>query len=501
VIGAVLIIVASSIPTAAQLGSLFSEKKIRLRRMLPPAVELEAKSFAVEATSLDRAADVIASSFQAGFRAKIQSDDRFVYDAKNPSLRISITITRYYVEPKQLTNTGANNATCTTHTGSLQGTFSVIEVASRRPLASDTIGWSIQTGRTKSWLVSTDGREVNLKGPNEKMNLNDFMKVFDPDVASAPAAAGTSVTNRLKKLGRGGTGPQHPCDLPLTQNEARDILADAFMTDIIQMAMPYSLDIEVPLPSNKAIARAVEDAAAGEWTKALDGAIAAGELPKANDESERLYLIGLAYEALGYRDGQKAFDLNKGVRSQLPPDELTKVQSELKRVVDQTKESFDKSAGSFADANKKKLNENYRQGERRSDQSRRLYARIQKYRDMKAAPIEAPPPVRTTLRMSDIVEMCGQGSSSSVISFRIERAPQVEVSDAELGELSKCGAREEAIFGALKKRLITPGTPVPVANEAQDTKEPTPKAAAPKSPAAKPPAPKPAVGPARGAGK
>jgi hypothetical protein len=480
--GALLLATAATAVVHAQVP-FFGGKKIKLQRMLPPALELEAKSFVVEATSQDRAADAIAASFQEGFRAKIQGDDRFVYDERNPALRISIVITRYYTEAKQLTNTEARNAVCTTHTGTLHGTFRVVEVATGRPLASDTSAWKIQVGRTKQWLVSEDGRELNIKGPNEKLGAGDVWKVFEPESASGGQ-------QRRLPFPRGGHAP-HPCDMPLTQNEARDILADAVMTDIIQMAMPYSLEIEVPLPSNKAISRATEDAIAGEWTKALDGAIAAKELPKADDESERLYLIGLAYEALGYRDGQRGFEMNKRVRSQLPPDELIKVQAELRRIVDQAKESFDKSASSFAEANKKKDHEDYRRGERRADQSRRLYARIQKYRDMKPEPVTTTA-VSNTLRMSDIIAMCNQGSSTGVITYRIEQAAEVAISAAELSELTKCRDKEDKIFEALRPRLSKKSEPAaePAAAEKPAAEKTTAK------PAAAKPAPKPATPPA-----
>jgi hypothetical protein len=438
VVGVLVICLGAGTVIDAQKG----KGKIMLQRMLPPAVELEARPFGIDATSQVQGGDAaaLAASFKELFRAKIQGDGRFVYTPYSPALRISIAITRYYVEPKQLSR--PDKSVCQTHTGSLQGTFQVVEVASGKPLASDTIGWSLQTGQTKQWLVSADGLQMlNIKGPNEKLTLNDAWGVFEPD---------PSISKGINLPFIGGHR-SHPCDLPLTQNEARHILADAFMTEIVQMAMPYQKTVEVPVFSNKAIARPAEDARAGEWSKALDGGLGIQPLPDVGDESQRLYLIGLSYEALGYREGQLAFDINKQLQTKLPADELTKLQAELRRKVDLTKEHFDKASMSFNQANVKKAEEDYRQGERRAEQSRRLYARIQKYRDLQ--PISMTKREEPPLRMPDILAMCNQGVDETIIEDLIDHASKVEIVREEFKDLAQCGDRQKALYKKLAARL------------------------------------------------
>lgn len=463
-----------SLVVAAQIP--FRAKKATLHRALPPVVELEAKSFTIEAIAQDRGAAAIATSFKERFRAKIQGDDRFVYTESNPALRVVITITRFYVEPKRLTTQDGKGG-CETHTGSLQGTFQIIDTASRRAVASDVMGWKIQTGRTKHWLVADDGREMNIHGPNEKFSLSEVWS-FQPD------GGGGGGSNPLSKIpGIRGHAP-HPCDQPLTQNEARDALSDAFMTEILQLSTPYTLDLEVPVPSNKAISGGVEEAVAQEWSRALDQGLAAKELPKLEDESERLFLMGLANEALGYKQGERAFDVNKKIQSRLAPDELARQQTELRRIVDLAKEHFDKASDFYSQANRKKSEEEYRAGERRADQSRRLYARIQKYREMRSVPVQAPPPAQMIptaapaprpaqtksgpspapanppaaapgkLTMTQVLAMCTQGLDGRIIAARVANAPGVAFTinqfDGEFAQ--KCKTQQYLIFEAFEKR-------------------------------------------------
>ena len=93
----------------------FGDRKMALERMLPPAVELDARSVSISASSQDQAGREVAASFKEMFRGKIQGDSRFPIKDSDPDLRISIVVTRYYVEPKQLTRTGKNATNCRKH--------------------------------------------------------------------------------------------------------------------------------------------------------------------------------------------------------------------------------------------------------------------------------------------------------------------------------------------------------------------------------------------------
>lgn len=418
----------------AQLGGLGS-KKVNLRRALPPAVALEAKSFSITASSQEAAGQQIASSFEELFKAKIQNDERFVYNDTSPELRMSIVVTRFYVEPKTLTK---GKTTCQTNLGNLQGSFRVIESDSGRPVASDAIAWRLTTNELSHVLVSDDGIGLELKGPG--------MQLSDADMRD-----GVANLSWKRKITANPFARNHPCEVPFTPNEARDALADIFLTEIVHLATPYTVNLEVKVSKNNVFRNAVEEMAANNWSKSLDELLLADEQPKPADEAARLHLIGLAYEGLGYKQGELSFEQSERIRRGMSEDELTPIRTELVRTEDSAKDYFDKASRSFKKAAELKDEEEYRSGERRADESRRLYARIQKYRSLDPEPEVSDKP--RPLTMPEIVSMCLQGSSGSIIAYRIQSADEVKVSAAQLGELTKCGDKQDAIFEVLKDHI------------------------------------------------
>jgi hypothetical protein len=450
-------------PAAAQLG--FGGKPLVLKRTLPPAVSLDAKSFMITASAQEPSGNDVAASFKEIFKAKVQGDERFIYTDVNPALRMSIIVTRFYVEPKSLVS---KKGPCTTNLGSLQGTFSVVDSETGRPYASDAIGWKLQTTETRHVLVSDDGDMVGITGPSDKLNPTQFW---------TSAAQDKSL---FSKIGIGRN--DHPCDNPFTANEARDALADAFLTDIIRLATPYTTDVEVPVSGDRFLRNALEEIKADRWSQALDQLLLIKEQPKADDEAARLHLLGVAYEGLGYKQGVQAFAISQKIQPRLAPDELARLQGELARIVDVAKDYFDKSSLSFNKANQKNDKEEYRAGERRADQSRALYARIQKYRDLK--PVQAEAAKRTRLTMAEVADMCSRNMAEVIIVDQISAADDLAITRQQVGELVKCGDKQTAIFNALKLRWDAAAAPAGAAPAA------APKAPAAKAPAGRAPAPK-----------
>jgi hypothetical protein len=453
------------------LSAQFGGKKVMLRRALPPSVALDAKSFNIVATSQDAASQPVAASFQELFKAKIQGDERFIYNNANPALRMAITVTRFYIESKQAQE---GKTTCTTHLGHLQGSFSVIESDTGRPVASDTLGWKLTNNDSRHVLVSDDGREVSIDGPARRLSAAEMRE----------KAGEESVT---QKIGiRNPLNRNSPCDVPFSQNEARDSLADVFLTDIIHMATPYTVPLEIKVPGDKVFRDSVEEMEAKRWSKSLDLLIATKEQPKPNDEAKRLFLTGLAYESLGYLQGERSNEISEGIRAGKSQAELDNVRQELKKTQDTAKEYFEKAAKQFSKA--KMLDDDekdYRAAERRADEAYKLYVRIQKYREMKPEIVAAPQPVAVS--MAEVVGMCMQGVAEVIIIDRIETAPEISATRAQASELAKCGEKQGAVFTALKKRWDRTSVPA----KAPPVEEVKPPTAAPTKPPPAAPKPKP----------
>ncbi len=432
-----VLFLAVGAPSGAQILGL-GGKKMVLKRALPPALELEARSFAISATSQDPAGRAVAASFAEIFRGKVQGYPSLVLKESNPDLRIAINLTRFYIEPKQLTRSGKNPAPCTTYLGNLQGTFSIIDTRTRTPLASDVIGWKLQAGRYKHWLTGDDGSQMNIGGPKEKLGLNSAWEFMGEEGGGR---------NFLPSIGKS----PHPCDVPFSKNETQDALAEAFLTDLIHLAIPYETTVEVSLPGGK-FKRISEDVSGGRPENAREEIEKLGEFTKNDDEGERLYLLGLTHEIAGYKLGTQIFTARQKLKPDNSPEEMANLQSEIKKLVDQAKDHFDQAALSFKRAAERKPEKEYRDAERRADQSQRLYARIKRYRQpdvSKLAPRALPP---AGLTMAEITGLCSQGLADVIIADRIERAPSIAATRQEIGELSKCGSRQTAIFKALKER-------------------------------------------------
>jgi hypothetical protein len=328
---------------------------------------------------------------------------------------------------------------------------------------------------------------MNVAGPREKLGLKSVFE-FSGEESGGSRLPGP--------LGRS----THPCDLPYSQNEARDILADAFLTDLVRLAVPYTILVEVPLPGGK-VKKMSEDLAEGRGENAREEAEKLGKLPKLDDEAERLYLIALAHEVAGYKIGKQIFEARQKIKRDLQGDDLAKVQGEIRRLVDQAKERFDQAALLFKQSGDAKEEKNARDGERRAEQSQRLYGRIKRYQDLRPQTIDPPSPAGLT--MSEIVNLCNQGLAGLIIVDRIERAPVLSATREEIGELSKCGDKQTEIFKALKSRwdakqgaaAPTTSTPAPPV-AAPPAAAPKPEPPAVETPPASPPAAKPKPTPA-----
>lgn len=459
-------LLATSFPAWGQIGGLLGgggPKKVLLRRVLPPAVELEARPFSISARAQDKVGENVATSFGELLRAKIQGDSRFVLtEERSAALKISIVVTRFYLEQKSLARSGG--AACSTYTGRLQGTFSVIDNSSGRPLASDALDWKLQLATTDHQLISSDGQEIDIT-PNEKLQPDSISRSTAAELPLNLASKVNTVTNNANgalsaasrllgtRTSPSNTPPaanqRHPCDKPFSQNEAQDALADAFLTDIIHLAVKYESTVEVPLPGGK-VKKMSDDAEKGNWSNVREQLVKLGQQPKPEDEADRMYLLALSNEALGYDLGKQVFETRQKIRPDSAPADTLRLQSEVRRMLDQAKDYFDEAAFNFNKASQiKKDDKDYLEAERRAGLSQKLYVRIKSYRDLKP---EAAEVKSASLTIKDVVNMCDQKLLDVIIVDRIQRVSVLAVTPDDAIELGKCGTQQKAIYDALKAR-------------------------------------------------
>jgi hypothetical protein len=364
----------------ALLSTSLEAAEVLMQRVLPPVIAIEATSFNVTATAQEAGGREVAKSMAELLKAKVQNDERFLYQEKSPALNLKIVLTRFLVEPKNITD---GKRACTIQQGSIQGTFQVLETANGRPVASDSLSWKLAANTDSYFLEAPDGRAMALKGASHRFSTAEMRENAGQEVSTKVKGG---ITDRL------GLGGDDPCKIPLTPREAADVLADIFITEIVHLATPYKEPLRVKgVPGDKLYRPAVEDLNAGNWQKALDTVDVIPPQKKDGDEAERLFMLGLAYEGLGYQKGEQVFAVLEKMKPGMKAIELRPLRTELEGIEKAAREYFDKAVATYKQADFRKANKDYREGGRRSEESRLLYVRIAANR-LPIADDPAPPP-------------------------------------------------------------------------------------------------------------
>ena len=257
-------------------GKLGGKTTVVLERRLPAAVKLPGASFSVKATA-ERATDACQKLAADKLQSTVETAlVRFNHDLQlnpdRPDTVISARVTNCYVDATP------------EYTTSLTG---------------KTKGQQQQTGvRVKGHLVISyqartrgggfvDAAPVDLKYDHDFNNVN-------------AAIAGTK-----KLISKIPIGHKHQdaddSDEPHTKEDVLEILVNRVTDRIAARLVNTNERVEVNLARGGPFDDANRFATAGQWTKYVETLETMTPLAKADDDSYRLYNIGVGNEALGYK--------------------------------------------------------------------------------------------------------------------------------------------------------------------------------------------------------
>ncbi|MBZ5668009.1 MAG: hypothetical protein LAO30_25920 [Acidobacteriia bacterium] len=403
--------------------------------MLPAAVNLNQKRIKVAALG---AASGIPQDLVLILRTKwvtaIQKDPRFILDERNPETELRFTITNYYVEPRTIAASGQTPA-CTFYTGKIEASYQAVEVGTDAPLDSENLSYAINEEGTRK--------------------------------------SGGFLGGIIPKSNRGGCGT----NAMATQNEARDSLIDGIVSEMSQRAAPFEETLTVLVPGGK-LEPLSALAVSQRWAKLLEDAEKTDPLPKPDDDAYRLYLVGLANEALAYQDARDAADLEKARRGDVMSDKAKQSLSQEEKDFDEAQAYLDKATKAYKDAMQAKTSEReFRSPDGRMEQAVRLYATINRHKAEYQDAVSKKKTERAALdgnrsrsgggagtpasgpasTLSQVIGMCedhiseiGQLMKDHPSELRFEQSLTVS---EELRVRKECGAESRGILDAIKAQL------------------------------------------------
>ncbi len=323
-------------------GGLVGIKKVKevgLKRVLPASVNLNEKRIKIIAsgTSAQIPQDLLAV-LQTKLVTSIQKDNRYIVDDRNPETLLQFNVTNYYVEART-TAAVANSPACTSYTGKIEVSYQAIEVGTEAPLDSENLQYAIIQDDPKR---RTGGLGNILRG---------------------------------SVAGCGGTNTR------ATPNEARDALVDAIISQMSQRAAPFEEVLTVPLPEGK-LEPLSALATSQRWAKLLEDAEKMDPLPRPDDDAYRLYMIGLANEALAYQDTRDAAELEKARRGDVTSDKAKESMTQEEKNFNEAQTYLDKAAKAYKDALQAKPSEKeFREPDARMERAVQLYATINRHKE------------------------------------------------------------------------------------------------------------------------
>ncbi len=268
---ALALLASGRIAGGQSFSSLRGGKKMIIKRLLPPAVNLNRKRIGVASEAQGGAPPAVAAVLKTRVLTAIQKDPNFVVDDKNPETRLSFMVTEFRVERQQVQSSATNPpTTCTVFVGRADVSYQAIDVATGVPQDSENLSSRIDLGK---------GRVRDSKIPGIPLSFP-----------------------------RGGVS----CEQygKLTESAATDELYDDLVHQMTQRAAPVDEEVEVALPGGK-----LKDlsllALDKRWPVLLEKAEQTPKLDKPEDDASRLYLIAVAHEAQAYDARREAFELER----------------------------------------------------------------------------------------------------------------------------------------------------------------------------------------------
>jgi hypothetical protein len=275
-----LLVWSHALPARAQnFGSSMARKKIVLQRKLPPTGHIDGTTIKVVATAKGFQADIapdLASTLEA---LLIRNDSRLRSEEEHPDTLINCTVTTYAQPPAQTTmqpgmqigKTPAKATPLTRVTGILTVSFTAKDTKNSRSIAADTV-------------TAKFDQEYNATG------------------AQQPGFAAS-----FKHLGDQITKGKQEEDKPPTAAELHNRLIQDAAQQIASHLVTTTEHVDVLLAKGGALDEANKLAEEKLWTRALEQLETMTPFPQKEEDSYRLYNIGVMNEALAY----DAEDVNK----------------------------------------------------------------------------------------------------------------------------------------------------------------------------------------------
>jgi tetratricopeptide (TPR) repeat protein len=267
-----VVTVAAMTPKVEAQSFGMAKEKVNLQRKLPAMFHLPGDTIRVHVTAHAEEAD-LATDLQAQLETELLKDDPHLQvDEHDPVTTVNAQITSYsHPKPTQTKQPGIGNQppqTITRITGSLNVAFQA---------------------RTRDGKV--------LGSDNVAVNYDQQFDAAGNNVSHGVLGSLSNSWHRLK----GSSGNSDAENKPPTDAELRALLLDSAVHRMAENIVNTSETIEVFLARNKgAIDEGDKQAQAGLWQRALETFETASPLSRKEEDSYRLYNIGVANEALGY---------------------------------------------------------------------------------------------------------------------------------------------------------------------------------------------------------
>lgn len=237
-----------------------SKMETMLKRKLAPYVVIKNKRIKIIALAQGNAPQEITEILKTKLVTDVQKDTGFVVDEYNPETILRFTVTAFDVELRP---------------GSYQS-------------GNTTLPYTMVNGNIE---VSYQAIEANTNAPVDSENLIDkFKQDFPPLSTQSTSKWGGWIPNPWEN---------RPSSIPPSKSEVQNLLLNSVVKQMAVRAAPIEERFPVLLPLGK-LDQLSRIAQTQSWQKVIEGAETMKPLEKPEDDAYRIYLIGLANEALAY---------------------------------------------------------------------------------------------------------------------------------------------------------------------------------------------------------
>lgn len=258
---ATLLLTCTGISTLAQELKSWTGSKMEtvLKRKLAPYVVIKNKRIKIIAVAQGNTPQEVPEILKTKLVTDVQKDTGFVVDEYNPETILRFTVTAFDVEFRQGTYQSGNS----------------------------TLPYTMVNGNIE---VSYQAIEANSNAPVDSENLVDMFKQDFPPTSRQNSKWGSWIPNPWEN---------RPSSVPPSQSEVRNLLINSVVKQMAVRAAPIEERFNVLLPLGK-LKQLSQIAQTQSWQKVLEGAETMKPMEKPEDDSYRIYLIGVANEALAY---------------------------------------------------------------------------------------------------------------------------------------------------------------------------------------------------------